>query len=373
MALSPVYKSIKAIPHEIKQYGEEGIVLARIATLGVVDSDGDITVPGAFGTQTALLSRYAHNWGQEPVGRGTIYEQDSDALFDGRFNLDMSAGREMFSSIKFSGDLQEWSYGFRILDADEGIVTDNPVRYLKRLKVIEVSPVMEGAGVNTGTVSAKGCEGDCGQKGAALGRLLRRLRDERDISNGDLATAAGVSSGTISQLLRGSIICPPLSRLRGLAAVLDVNLNRLIGAAEADGCSEYEKAESETTETHSTTTQNMVWSSPPTASGLLETDAFKDAVQAAVDEALAKLDEAEDEPALEPEADEDPAEEEPVEDQSDEDEAADDDDESDDEESDSEEETEAETKDDEIESEPVPVGSYYVGMLELSKRGVRIS
>ena len=78
-------------------------------------------------------------------------------------------------------------------------------------------------------------------KGQALGDLLRELRDERELSNDDLADAAGISVSTIGQILGGTSDCPPVSRLQGPARRLNVNLSRLITAAEADGCDRYEE------------------------------------------------------------------------------------------------------------------------------------
>ena len=41
-------------------------------------------------------------------------------------------------------------------------------------------------------------------------------------------------------ILSGTIDCPPRSRLEGFAELLGVSVNRLIRAAEDDGCSNYD-------------------------------------------------------------------------------------------------------------------------------------
>jgi len=52
-----------------------------------------------------------------------------------------------------------------------------------------------------------------------------------------MASAAGIESGTVSQILDGSINCPPVERLQGFADTLEgVSLDDLIAAAENDGC-----------------------------------------------------------------------------------------------------------------------------------------
>src|SRR3990170_517626 len=141
---------------ELKQEGDQGLVTAVFATLNVIDEDGDVTLPGAFGSQEVKLAAWGHDWGSLPVGRGSIREEGDKALFDGQFFLDTEAGREHFTTIKHLAELQEWSYGFKILERAEGEHEGRPVRFLKRMKVWEVSPVMVGAGVDTMTVDIKG-------------------------------------------------------------------------------------------------------------------------------------------------------------------------------------------------------------------------
>jgi hypothetical protein len=52
--------------------------------------------------------------------------------------------------------MQEWSYGFDVLDYDFTTIDGQRVRVLKKLKVYEVSPVLLGAGIGTRTVTVKG-------------------------------------------------------------------------------------------------------------------------------------------------------------------------------------------------------------------------
>jgi len=140
---------------ELKQEGDQGLVTAVFATLNVIDEDGDVTLPGAFGEQSVKLASWGHGWGELPVGRGRIFEEDEKAVFDGRFFLDTMAGQEHFTTVKNLAELQEWSYGFKILERAEGEFNGQQVRFLKRMKVWEVSPVMVGAGVDTMTIAIK--------------------------------------------------------------------------------------------------------------------------------------------------------------------------------------------------------------------------
>lgn len=141
---------------EVKQEGEQGLVRAVFATLNVIDEDGDVTLPGAFGDQAVKLAAWGHRWQELPVGRGRIFEEGEKAIFDGQFFLDTVAGREHFLTVKNLAELQEWSYGFKILERSEGEFEERQVQFLKRLQVYEVSPVMVGAGVETMTLAIKG-------------------------------------------------------------------------------------------------------------------------------------------------------------------------------------------------------------------------
>lgn len=137
--------------------GGGGEFTAVFATLGVKDLDGDVTIPGAFQEgQEVRIARWGHNWGDLPVGKGTIHADEKEAWVEGQFFLDTQGGQEHYKTVKALGDLQEWSYGFDILEDEPGEVNGEPVRFLKSLDVFEVSPVLLGAGIDTRTEAIKG-------------------------------------------------------------------------------------------------------------------------------------------------------------------------------------------------------------------------
>ncbi|NIA28329.1 MAG: hypothetical protein GWP06_00275 [Actinobacteria bacterium] len=76
--------------------------------------------------------------------------------------------------------------------------------------------------------------------GAFLNREIDRKaggdQDERQSIISNMARGAGISVSTVNQILTGSIICPPISRLRAFARVLSLTISRIISAAEKDGC-----------------------------------------------------------------------------------------------------------------------------------------
>lgn len=144
---------------EIKD-ADRGEVAAVFATLNVVDSDGDVTTKGAFEDGAKVrISAYGHKtWeGRLPVGKGLIREVGDEAVMEGRFFMDTQEGKETFTVVKALGEdgLQEWSYGYDPVEYSFGQFEDQDVRFLNKLKVHEVSPVLLGAGVGTRLLTAK--------------------------------------------------------------------------------------------------------------------------------------------------------------------------------------------------------------------------
>lgn len=143
-------------PIELKADGEPGEFKAVFSTFNVVDHDQDVTLPGAFTDgEKVRISYWGHRWQDLPAGRGVIHQDEEKAWVEGRFFMDTEAGRETYLTVKNLGELQEWSYGFDIQEADYGVFEEQEVQFLRRLKVYEVSPVMLGAGIGTGTTDIK--------------------------------------------------------------------------------------------------------------------------------------------------------------------------------------------------------------------------
>ena len=164
---------------------KEGSFVARIATLNVIDKDGDETKPGAFENgKEVLVSSYMHgSWmGSLPVGKAVINESGKDVLATGEFNLKSEAGREHYESVKFSGGLQEWSYGFKVDESDEETRDGQKIRVLKKVSVFEISPVLLGAGVDTATLAIKSTYTDQGEAVlAAVTELVTRTKSLADL------------------------------------------------------------------------------------------------------------------------------------------------------------------------------------------------
>lgn len=151
---------------EVKS-NDKGEVEAVIATLNVKDLDGDVSTQDTFTDgQEVVISTYNHAsmYGAAlPVGKGSIKVTSSEAILQGQFWInDMEAARDTFTVVKNLGASQEWSYGFKTIDAEPGVFDGERVMFLKQVDVFEASPVIKGAGINTRTLSVKGFKGDAG-------------------------------------------------------------------------------------------------------------------------------------------------------------------------------------------------------------------
>lgn len=166
----------KAMPGQISIDEAKGIVECFVAGVGNKDSVGDIVLPGAF---TESLKRrkprvvWGHDW-NHPIGKVLeIYEVPASdprlplkmkkagigGLFARvQFNLKAEKGREAFANVAFYGEEQEWSIGYKTLDA----IYDNQrqANLLREVELYEVSPVLHGANQLTGTISIKAAESE---------------------------------------------------------------------------------------------------------------------------------------------------------------------------------------------------------------------
>ena len=203
---------------EFKANGENGEFRAVFSRFNVIDHDGEVTLPGAFiEGQKVRIAYWGHRWGDLPVGRGEIHQDAEKAWVDGRFFLETEGGRETHQTVKELAELQEWSYGFDVIEGEKGQFAGQEVYFLRKLDVAEVSPVMLGAGIGTETVSIKGLSmadaGDMQQLHDLLVKLGAKCEHAKSGKHGEgdpedeagTARGAGKSSGPSSSTLASRI------------------------------------------------------------------------------------------------------------------------------------------------------------------------
>jgi hypothetical protein len=136
-----------------------GEVLAIIATIGVVDSDGDVVTPSTFEDGWEVpVAYWGHTYGQPPLGKARIEVNESarEVRARCRFFIETQAGNEAVQTIMLMGEHGEWSWGFKVLESHAGKLNGKRCRFLDAIELLEVSPVIKGASVGTRTIDAKG-------------------------------------------------------------------------------------------------------------------------------------------------------------------------------------------------------------------------
>ena len=154
-----------------EQSGAEGKIALKVATMGVIDRHYDILMPGSVGEQQCLISQFNHassRGAAVPIGKGRIYEQGNDLLFEGELDMKLGAACDTWHALNFAPELYEVSWGFLVTDATERQVDGEWVRGIEKTIVREVCPVMVGAGIDTGVISVKSDE-NADQAGSADG------------------------------------------------------------------------------------------------------------------------------------------------------------------------------------------------------------
>lgn len=140
---------------------DQGIVELVFATFNKIDKDGDVTYKGAFTNGAAVaISAWSHaSWEDKlPYGVGTIKETATEAVAEVKFLMDTTHGRDAFLTVKALSEagIQEWSYSLEEVEAERGTFEGKSVRFLKKITVKEVSPLLRGAGTDTRTLGVKG-------------------------------------------------------------------------------------------------------------------------------------------------------------------------------------------------------------------------
>ncbi len=133
----------------------------------------------------------SHAWTEWAIGKGVLSDENGDeAIFKGRFNLNTDEGRTGFETLKFQGEIQEWSWGFdpRRGSIKQGELEGEKVSFLGPLddgstgaKVYEVSPVLVGSGIDTRTTDLKGIQpGGSGPLDEQVASVLAAVKDLLD-------------------------------------------------------------------------------------------------------------------------------------------------------------------------------------------------
>lgn len=126
------------------------------ATLGVVDRHGDVILPEAVPVGKSVpIMQWGHNLSDLPIGEALLSVEGDRAVARGRLYLNTTAGKEHYEVLRARGGSQEWSFSYIVSKAAEDTVDGVPARIIQAMDVLEVSPVLMGAGINTRTDAIK--------------------------------------------------------------------------------------------------------------------------------------------------------------------------------------------------------------------------
>lgn len=136
-----------------------GHVEAIFSVYGNVDLDGDILMPGAVADGTEIVvSAWNHaSWqpGILPLGRGAIRTSDAEATVSADF-FNTSAANDTLEVLRGLGELGQWSFGFRVLEAEHVNIDGKRVQLLHSVDVTEASPVLLASNPRTRTLAVSG-------------------------------------------------------------------------------------------------------------------------------------------------------------------------------------------------------------------------
>ena len=219
----------------------EGVALRYGDTASIGGAFRERFEAGAFGEVAGLdvIARLQHERGR-PIGRtggGGLELADSAAELLASLTLPKTRDGADAAELLRTRILRGWSVEFR---ATREKVADGGLRVIERAELRGLGLVDEPAYGDSLAKIAERCQQCTEGRGRALaGRLERAIAAsdrDRDAVLSAMATAAGIAPGTVSQILRAEIDCPPLRRLRGFARALGVPVGELVAAAERDGC-----------------------------------------------------------------------------------------------------------------------------------------
>ena len=171
----------KTISAEVKDVSmKDREVKLYYSQFGKIDSDGDVVQKGA-------LAKTQNDWG--PKGKNRIWHLDNHMTSQrigkpkemgeddyGAWAVtkvrDTQAGRDAMV-LYDAGDITEHSFGFRIINSEEGEVEGHQATILTELQQFEYSSVNWGANMNTPTVEVKSMTDLLSMKEELLGKMKK--------------------------------------------------------------------------------------------------------------------------------------------------------------------------------------------------------
>jgi len=140
-----------------------GAFEALVSVFGVVDSDGDVVMPGAFTKTLAAGPKaivHSHDWQAAPIGQTVSAQETSEGLLvKGRLFVapdeDHARAREVYAAMR-GGALTEFSWGGRVTSETRKEAENGDVTYeLNEIDLVEYGPCLKGANPSTRLLAVK--------------------------------------------------------------------------------------------------------------------------------------------------------------------------------------------------------------------------
>jgi HK97 family phage prohead protease len=144
---------------KFSEVDESGIFIGKLTVYGEKDAYNDIVEKGAFTKTIKEKSKYPLLWQhnrEEVIGVAYLSEKADYVEVTGEINLETQRGKEAYALLK-QGAINGLSYGYDVIDYD---IKGN-VRYLKEIKLYEVSLVTFPALEKANVVEVKMIVDDC--------------------------------------------------------------------------------------------------------------------------------------------------------------------------------------------------------------------
>ncbi len=221
-------RDVKFLSTGAPSVSDAGSIRLAFARFNVRDAQGDVLLPGAIPTKDVLMSAFGHSsWpkggGLLPVGKGTVRESGDVAVFDGAFFLDTIGGRATHGTVQGLGHLAQWSYAFDVLRSRAGMHEGQPARFLERLDVHEVAPVLLSVS-DSATLSLKDRR-PAGSAQPFLATRAERVAKARSavalssvVASASLVPPPSVDEGTAYVEIAPSFLIDPMRSLAATAA-----------------------------------------------------------------------------------------------------------------------------------------------------------
>ena len=133
---------------------EKGILTILIATIGEFDKQNDRYLPeSVLSRDTVPMAQYGHSEGL-PIGTGNVIVKGNGVYWEGQLDLENTDALTTYNHIKKMGGSQDYSFRATINGSDY-VRNNRGGRDIRKMTIYEVSPVLNGAGNQTGTVIIK--------------------------------------------------------------------------------------------------------------------------------------------------------------------------------------------------------------------------